>query len=584
MVAHPFAPLLFSLVLALPSGPAAAQTSQVTPRAHGFMHVSPEWMKAHQRRRAGMPVVPPAALPDPHAPRDTMGVDLTNQLNFTSCGGAPGWDQGQCGNCWVFGSTAAVSIDNGVVSGTPQLFSTQWFDSDFYSTGNGSACDGGDSSMFATWYNSYPHFIPWTNTDAGYADGNNPSSPATAASAIGQSPDVLFTGITASQIATATVSQAQAIANIKAVLNSHQGVVLLFWLPGAGWTDFENAWDSNSETTPWAGVDSYSGTTMDNSGGGHLVCVVGYDDTDNAWLLQNSWGTTNGRPDGLFELSQTMNYGDTMNYDGTVDQYEFDTYALTGWSNGNTGTLAITAQPASQTVAPGATATFSVTATGAAPLAYQWYQGTTAISGATAASYTTPAVTAANSGATYSVTVSNASGTVTSSSATLTVSASAGGNLIVNGGFEEGATGWTATSGVIGQFGAQAPPYAGTWDAWLCGQGAASGSVAQTVTIPSGITQATLAFYLEIKGSGRGPSGGASCQVQVCNPGGTVLGTLATYTGAQAGNTYQAYSLDMSAYAGQTVAVTFTGASSGGHGRNRRQTSFLLDNVSLVTQ
>ena len=81
----------------------------------------------------------------------------------------------------------------------------------------------------------------------------------------------------------------------------------------------------------------------------------------------------------------------------------------------------ITAQPASQTVTAGQTATFSVTATGTAPLQYQWQQGTTPISGATAASYTTPVTTSASNGATFAVVVSNASGHVTSNSATLTV-------------------------------------------------------------------------------------------------------------------------------------------------------------------
>lgn len=78
-------------------------------------------------------------------------------------------------------------------------------------------------------------------------------------------------------------------------------------------------------------------------------------------------------------------------------------------------------QPASQTVLEGATATFSVTASGTAPLAYQWKKGGTAITGATSASYTTPATVLADSGSSFTVTVSNAAGSVTSSAATLTV-------------------------------------------------------------------------------------------------------------------------------------------------------------------
>ena len=81
----------------------------------------------------------------------------------------------------------------------------------------------------------------------------------------------------------------------------------------------------------------------------------------------------------------------------------------------------ITSQPASQTINAGQTATFSVTASGTAPLSYQWFQNGTAIGGATSSSYTTPAETVSNSGTQFSVTVSNSAGSVTSNNATLTV-------------------------------------------------------------------------------------------------------------------------------------------------------------------
>jgi hypothetical protein len=81
----------------------------------------------------------------------------------------------------------------------------------------------------------------------------------------------------------------------------------------------------------------------------------------------------------------------------------------------------ITTQPASQTIASGKTATFSVAASGTAPMTFQWSKGGVAISGATTASYTTPAETA---GAQFTVMVSNSAGTATSNPATLTVTAS----------------------------------------------------------------------------------------------------------------------------------------------------------------
>jgi len=83
----------------------------------------------------------------------------------------------------------------------------------------------------------------------------------------------------------------------------------------------------------------------------------------------------------------------------------------------------ITVQPADQSIKAGQTATYSVTATGTAPLSYQWRRNGTAIAGATSASYTTPAETTADSGATFAVVVSNSAGSVISRAARLTVSA-----------------------------------------------------------------------------------------------------------------------------------------------------------------
>jgi hypothetical protein len=80
----------------------------------------------------------------------------------------------------------------------------------------------------------------------------------------------------------------------------------------------------------------------------------------------------------------------------------------------------ITTQPSNQTVNSGQTATFGVVATGTS-LTYQWKQGSTSISGADGASYTTPAASATDNGSQFEVTVSNPGGSVTSNAATLSV-------------------------------------------------------------------------------------------------------------------------------------------------------------------
>ncbi len=83
----------------------------------------------------------------------------------------------------------------------------------------------------------------------------------------------------------------------------------------------------------------------------------------------------------------------------------------------------ITGQPANQSVAVGAGASFTVSTTGAS-LSYQWSKNGTPISGATAASYSIVSTALTDAGS-YSVSVSNTGGTVVSNSATLTVNLAA---------------------------------------------------------------------------------------------------------------------------------------------------------------
>jgi hypothetical protein len=109
------------------------------------------------------------------------------------------------------------------------------------------------------------------------------------------------------------------------------------------------------------------------------------------------------------------------------------TLAACGGGNGGSSAMppaavapSIAAQPADVSVAVGGTATFSVTAIGTAPLTYQWQKGATAIAGATAASYTTPATVIGDSASKFAVVVTNAMGAATSDAATLTVTGAVG--------------------------------------------------------------------------------------------------------------------------------------------------------------
>jgi glucose/arabinose dehydrogenase len=108
----------------------------------------------------------------------------------------------------------------------------------------------------------------------------------------------------------------------------------------------------------------------------------------------------------------------------------------------------ITQPPTSQTVTVGQTATFSVQASGATPLGYQWQRNNADIPGANSSSYTTPPTTAADDGTVYRCVVTNAFGSATSPNASLfviTPSSVQPGNVLIsefrfsgpNGGLDE---------------------------------------------------------------------------------------------------------------------------------------------------
>jgi Zn-dependent metalloprotease len=245
------------------------------------------------------------------------------------------------------------------------------------------------------------------------------------------------------------------------------------------------------------------------------------------------------------------------------------------------GSLSIAAQPNSISVAAGATASFTVGAAGGtSPYTYKWYRNGALISGATSATYSFTAQ-AADNGAVFNASVTDAAtpaATVTSSNATLTVGASQT-ERVGNGGFESGTAPWAGTTGVIGSYSGQTA-YQGTRFAWLGGNGTtASETITQDVVIPSTATAANLTFALHIDTAESGSTAYDKLVVTVKNTSGAVLGTLATYSNVNAASGYQIRSFNLLPYKGQTVRLSFAMTED-----SSLQTSFVLDNISLLTQ
>ncbi len=157
--------------------------------------------------------------------------------------------------------------------------------------------------------------------------------------------------------------------------------------------------------------------------------------------------------------------------------------------------------------------------------------------------------------------------------------------LLGNPGFENGSSSpapWTVTSThtpveVINSNSLE-PPHSGSWDAWLDGWGkTTTDTLSQTVTLPTGCTTYNLSFWLHINTAETTTTAKYdTLNVQILNSSGTVLATLHTYSNLDHNTGYAQRTFSLSAYAGQTITLKFTGSED-----SEKQTSFVIDDTAL---
>ncbi|GAA2144567.1 hypothetical protein GCM10009760_32220 [Kitasatospora kazusensis] len=252
----------------------------------------------------------------------------------------------------------------------------------------------------------------------------------------------------------------------------------------------------------------------------------------------------------------------------------------TAWAGVNVGSVptggVTVTNPGNQSTALNGTASLQISATGGTgALTYSATGLPTGLSISSTGKITGTATAAG----TFNVVVTakdtaNKSGTT---SFTWTVSGGGGGGctpaqLLGNAGFETGtAAPWTASSGVVDNSSGQAA-HGGSWKAWMDGYGSThTDTLSQTVTIPAGC-KASLSFWLHIDTAETGTTAYDKLAV-------TVNGTaLKTYSNADAAAGYQQRTFDLSAYAGQTVTLKFTGTED-----SSLQTSFVIDDTAIST-
>ncbi|MGC5321472.1 M28 family peptidase [Micromonospora arida] len=281
----------------------------------------------------------------------------------------------------------------------------------------------------------------------------------------------------------------------------------------------------------------------------------------------------------------------TANVSATVLNRAADGVAYALWQlavGGGTPTndFSVAVSPTTRTVARGASTTATVsTATTAGSAQSVSLSASGAPSGVsvsfspssvTSGGSSTMTLTASASAATgtFTITVTGTGSVTRTASLTLTVTGTggcAGGQVIANGGFESGTTPWTASSGVITNSSSK-PARTGSYKAWLNGYGSTrTETLSQSVTVPAGCASYTLSFWTRIDTAETTTS--TAYDKLTVRMGST---TLATYSNLNASSSYVQRTLNVAAYAGQTVTLTFTGTED-----SSLQTSFVIDDVTL---
>ncbi|WP_406192626.1 M4 family metallopeptidase [Kitasatospora sp. NBC_01560] len=156
---------------------------------------------------------------------------------------------------------------------------------------------------------------------------------------------------------------------------------------------------------------------------------------------------------------------------------------------------------------------------------------------------------------------------------TYTVGQCATAQLFANPGFESGPIGWTASnSRTIDSTNPYTSPRSGSWKAWLNGYGSTrTDTLSQPVHIPYGC-RATLSFWVDITTDEETRT--VPYDTLTVQADGTAL---ATWSNLDATTGYVRRSVDLSAYAGQYVTVTFVGRED-----LAARTTYLIDDTAVT--
>jgi subtilase family serine protease len=363
-------------------------------------------------------------------------------------------------------------------------------------------------------------------------------------------------------IISSTTCGKRANSDVSAVADPYTGVAVYQTYGGGGWTIYGGtsaaapiiasvyalAGTPGSTTAPpsmpYANPGALNDVTSGNNGSctQTLLCTAAV-----GWDGPTGLGTPNG----------TAAFGGSSGGGGT------NTVSVTnpGTQNGTVGTA--TSLQIHATDSGGATLTYS--ATGLPPglsinTSTGLISGTPTTAGTYSVTVTATDTTSASGGASFSwVIASNGSSCPV-------------GQLLKNPGFESGSVSWTATSGVINTDGAHS--HSGAGYAWLDGYSTThTDTLAQTVTVPTGC-HAVLSYYLWI--SSADTTGVVHDTLKLTATASGVVSTVQSFSNVNRGTGYVLRSVDLSAYAGKTVTLKWTG-----YQNSTLATSFFIDDTAL---
>ena len=268
-------------------------------------------------------------------------------------------------------------------------------------------------------------------------------------------------------------------------------------------------------------------------------------------------------------------------YDGPTGIGTPDGIAGLASGSTSTGNTVTVTNPGSQTGTVGTAASLQITATDSASGQTLTYSATGLPTGLSISSSSGLISGTPSAAGTYSVTVTakDTTGASGSASFTWTISSSGTGtctstaDVVGNPNFASGSTDWTASSGVIGEWGSdgQPPISPSKYDAWLDGYAEPhTDTLSQSVTVPSGCT-GTLEVWLHIDSDQTSGTNG-SFTVSVAGS------TIATFTNLNANTGYTEHSYTIpSSDSGKSIKLLFTGVEN-----NDNNTDYVVGQVELL--